>query len=118
MPSALGTASCHSHKDYASADLSAEQLREVRAFALGLQHLGLQHGERVAIVGSNRPRLYWAMAAVQSLGAIPVPVYGDAVAEELAYVLDNSGVRLAVVQDQEQVDKVQSLRRTFQTSSI
>jgi long-chain acyl-CoA synthetase len=65
-------------------------------------------GERVGIVGANRPRLYWAMTAVQSLGAIPVPVYADAVAEELAYVLNNSGVRFAIVQDQEQVDKIQS----------
>ena len=62
----------------------------------------------IAIIGANRPRLYWTFAAAQSLGAIPVPVYADAVAEEMAYVLDHAGVRFAVVQDQEQVDKIRS----------
>ncbi len=83
-----------------------EQLDEVRAFALGLEALGVAHGDRVAVVGANRPRLYWAICALQSLGAVPVPVYADAVGEEMAYVLDHAGVKLAVVQDQEQVDKV------------
>ncbi len=83
-----------------------EQLEEIRAFSIGLETLGVGHGERVAVVGSNRPRLYWAIAALQCLGAVPVPVYADAVAEELAYVLDHAGVKLAVVQDQEQVDKL------------
>jgi long-chain acyl-CoA synthetase len=86
----------------------AEQLEEVRAFSLGLAELGIAHGDKVAIVGPNRPRLYWTFAAVQALGAIPVPVYADAVAEEMAYVLDHAGVRFAVVSDQEQVDKIQS----------
>jgi long-chain acyl-CoA synthetase len=86
----------------------AEQLAEVRAFALGLAALGVARGDKVAIVGPNRPRLYWSFAAIQSLGAIPVPVYADAVAEEMAYVLDHAGVRFAVVSDQEQVDKIRS----------
>jgi len=85
-----------------------EQLEEVRAFALGLQSLGVGHGTKVAVIGANRPRLYWAIAALQSLRAIPVPVYADAVAEEMAYVLNHAGVVMAVVQDQEQVDKVLS----------
>ena len=85
-----------------------DQLEEVRAFSIGLETLGVKHGERVAVVGANRPRLYWTIAALQCLGAVPVPVYADAVAEELAYVLDHAGVKLAVVQDQEQVDKLLS----------
>jgi long-chain acyl-CoA synthetase len=85
-----------------------EQLEEVRAFALGLQALGVQRGDKIAIIGANRPRLYWSFAAAQSLGAIPVPVYADAVAEEMAYVLDHAEVKYAVVQDQEQVDKILS----------
>src|SRR5690606_28162749 len=52
------------------------------------------------------PRLYWTVTAAQSLGAVPVPIYGDAVPEEMAHVLDHAGVRFAVVQDQEQVDKI------------
>jgi long-chain acyl-CoA synthetase len=100
------------HKDYGiwQGWSWAEQLEHVRAFALGLQELGLKAGERVAVVGSNRPRLYWAITAVQSLQAVPVPVYADAVADELAHVLSDADVRFAVVQDQEQVDKLQSFR--------
>jgi long-chain acyl-CoA synthetase len=86
----------------------AQQLDEVRAFSLGLAELGVQHGDKVAIVGPNRPKLYWTFSAAQSLCAIPVPVYADAVAEEMAYVLDHAGARFAVVSDQEQVDKIQS----------
>jgi long-chain acyl-CoA synthetase len=98
------------HKDYGiwQSWTWAEQLAEIRALALGLQALGLSHGDKIAVVGANRPRLYWTFAAAQSLGAVPVPVYADAVAEEMAYVLNHAGVRFAVVQDQEQVDKIQS----------
>ncbi|MEQ1952903.1 AMP-binding protein [Mesorhizobium yinganensis] len=84
----------------------AEQFAEIRKFAIGLQALGLRKGDNIAIIGSNRPRLYWTFTAAQSLGAVPVPVYGDAVADEMAYVLDHAGARFAVVQDQEQVDKI------------
>lgn len=88
-----------------------EQLEEIRAFAIGLQSLGeIERGDRIAIIGANRPRLYWTFAAAQSIGAIPVPVYADAVGEELAYVLGNAGVVIAVVQDQEQVDKISGFR--------
>jgi long-chain acyl-CoA synthetase len=106
----FGTRPAMRHKDYGiwQSWSWAEQLAEIRAFALGLQAMGLKHGERIAVVGANRPRLYWALTAAQSLGAVPVPVYADAVADELAYVLDHAGVRFAVVQDQEQVDKIQS----------
>lgn len=86
-----------------------EQLEEVRALALGLQTLGLKRGDKVAVIGANRPRLYWSFAAIQSLGAVPVPLYADAVAEEMAYVLNHAEVRFALVEDQEQVDKVLSV---------
>ena len=81
----------------------------VQGLAEGLHRLGLREGETIAIAGGNRPRLYWAMAAAQMLGAIPVPVYADAVAEELAYVLEHAEIRFVVAQDQEQVDKVLSI---------
>ena len=86
-----------------------QQLDEVRALSLGLQAIGLVRGDKVAIVGSNRPRLYWTFAAVQALGGVPVPVYADSVAEEMAYVLDHAEVRFAVVENQEQVDKLLSV---------
>ncbi|MFN3764065.1 MAG: AMP-dependent synthetase/ligase [Aliihoeflea sp.] len=86
----------------------SQQRDEIRDFATGLATLGLKHGDKVAIIGANRPKLYWAVCAVQSLGGVPVPVYADAVADELAYVLSHADVRFAVVQDQEQVDKLNS----------
>ena len=81
-------------------------LVEARAYAVGLSRLGLERGDTIAIVGSNRPRLYWSVMAAQMLGAVPVPVYADAVADELAYVLAHADVRFAAVEDQEQVDKI------------
>jgi len=81
----------------------------VRDYALGLQKLGLRPGEKVAVIGANRPRLYWTFAAVQSLGAVPVPVYKDSVADEMAYVLEHAEVAFVVAEDQEQVDKVLSV---------
>jgi long-chain acyl-CoA synthetase len=87
----------------------AQLLDQVRAYAVGLHRLGLRRGETIAIVGANRPRLYWSIMAAQALGAIPVPVYADAVANELAFVLAHAEVRFAAVQDQEQVDKVLSV---------
>ena len=86
------------------------QVRDsVRDFSLGLRKLGFERGDAVAIVGSNRPRLYWTFAAVQSLGGIPVPAYHDSVADEMVYVLEHAEVRFAVVEDQEQVDKIISI---------
>src|SRR5207253_9751719 len=81
-------------------------LEEVRAFSIGLAQLGVKRDDKVGIIGSNRPRLYWAMCAAQALGAVPVPIYADSVAEEMAYILDHAEVTLAVVEDQEQVDKL------------
>ncbi|QFT29990.1 Long-chain-fatty-acid--CoA ligase FadD15 [Labrenzia sp. THAF82] len=82
---------------------------EIRAFSIGLKTLGLEPGDKIAIVGSNRPRLYWSMVAAQAIGAVPVPVYADSVAEEMAYVLGHAEVKFAAVQDQEQVDKLLSM---------
>src|SRR3546814_7393008 len=61
---------------------------------------------KVAIVGDNRPRLYWTITAVQALGGIPIPLYQDAVADEIAYVMEHAEARFAVVEDQEKVDKL------------
>jgi long-chain acyl-CoA synthetase len=84
----------------------SQMLEEIRAFSVGLAALGVKRGDKFAIIGGNRPRLYWAICAGQALGAVPVPVYADAVADEMAYVLAHAEVTLAVVQDQEQVDKI------------
>ena len=87
----------------------AQVLDEVRAFSVGLEELGLKRGDKFAIIGANRPRLYWAMCAGQALGAVPVPIYADSVADEMAYVLEHAEVTVAVVENQEQVDKVLSI---------
>jgi long-chain acyl-CoA synthetase len=82
----------------------------VRLAAHGLAALGIGRGMHVAVIGENRPRLYMAMMAAQALGAIPVPLYQDAVAQEMAYVLQDAEIRVAVVEDQEQVDKMLEVR--------
>ena len=87
-----------------------EVLTEVRALAGGLHAMGLRRGAKLAVIGDNRPRLYWAMAAAQALGAVPVPLYQDAGAEEMVYVLNNADAAMAVVEDQEQVDKLLEIR--------
>jgi len=84
----------------------AEVAENVRAIACGLAELGFKRGDRLAIVGDNRPRLYWSVTACQCLGGIPVLLYQDAVAEEMAFVLRDAEIRFAVVEDQEQVDKM------------
>ncbi len=83
---------------------------EVRMLACGLAAKGFRRGMNLAIIGDNRPRLYWTMAAAQALGGVPVPLYQDAVAEEMAYVLEDADVCFAVVEDQEQVDKLLEIR--------
>ena len=84
----------------------SQVLEQVRALSLGLAALGLKRDDKVAIIGTNRPRLYWAMCAAQALGAVPVPIYADSVAEEMAYILDHAEVTIAIVEDQEQIDKL------------
>jgi long-chain acyl-CoA synthetase len=95
----------------------AEVFEEVRSFSIGLAELGLKRDDKVAIIGNNRPRLYWAMCAAQSLGAVPVPVYQDSVADEIGYVLAHAGVKIAVVENQEQVDKLLSISERLPTLS-
>ncbi|KNG94505.1 AMP-binding protein [Pseudaestuariivita atlantica] len=84
----------------------AEAQEDIRALAKGLILKGAGPGQFVAIIGRNRPALYGAMVAVQMTGAVPVPLYQDAVAEEMAYVLDHCGASIVIAGDQEQVDKV------------
>src|SRR5471032_3246222 len=86
---------------------------EVRSLACGLAALGFQRGMNLAIIGDNRPRLYWAMLAAQSLGGVPVPLYQDAPAADMAYVLQDADIRYAIVEDQEQVDKLLELQSLY-----
>ena len=84
----------------------------VGLLAAGLKDIGFQRGDRLIVIGDNRPRLYWAMCAAQSLGGVPVPVYQDSVAAELAYVVEHAGARFAIAENQEQVDKLLEIQKT------
>jgi long-chain acyl-CoA synthetase len=88
----------------------AQVAAEVEALACGLSAMGFARGDKLAIIGDNRPRLYWAIAATQALGGVPVPIYQDSVAEEMAFVLDHAEVRFAIAEDQEQVDKLVAIK--------
>ncbi len=88
----------------------ADYFREGRRIALGLASLGFRRGDKVAIIGDNRPQLYWAVFATQALGGVPVPIYQDSIEKELVYILDHAEARFAVVEDQEQVDKLLHVR--------
>src|SRR2546428_352530 len=87
-----------------------DYLAQARAIALGLASLGFRRGDKVAIVGDNRPQLYWAVLATQALGGVPVPLYQDSIEKEMEYIVDHAEARFAIVEDQEQVDKLLALR--------
>ncbi len=91
----------HSWRQYAD---------QVRDLALGLAALGFRRGDKLSVIGDNRPRLYWAQAAAQCLGGVSVPVYQDSIARELQYVWNHAEVSIIVAEDQEQVDKVVALK--------
>jgi long-chain acyl-CoA synthetase len=88
----------------------AEYQRQVHELAQGLAAHGFCRGDKLAVIGDNRPRLYWAQLAAQSLGGVAVPLYQDAIASEMAYVLNHAEIRVVVAEDQEQVDKILSLK--------
>nr|MBC8242492.1 AMP-binding protein [Alphaproteobacteria bacterium] len=88
----------------------AEYAAQVRELSLGLASLGFGREDKLGIIGTNLPKLYWAQVAAQCLGGMAVPVYQDAIAKELAYVLRHSQVKVIVAEDQEQVDKILSIK--------
>ncbi len=87
----------------------------VQQLALGLAEAGLRRGQHIVVVGENRPRLYAAMLAAQALGAIPVPLYQDAAAAEYMFPMRNAEIGFAIVEDQEQVDKMIEVRAEHPT---
>jgi long-chain acyl-CoA synthetase len=84
----------------------SDYFAQARLIGLGLAALGFARGDRTAVIGDNRPQLYWAMTGTQALGGVPVPLYQDSGEKEMQYILDHAGARFAVVEDQEQVDKL------------
>jgi long-chain acyl-CoA synthetase len=97
----LGIWQSYTWKDY---------LEQARLIALGLASLGFARGDKTAVVGDNRPQLYWAMMATQALGGVPVPLYQDSIEKEMQFIVDHAEARFAVVEDQEQVDKLLHLK--------
>ena len=87
-----------------------QYVENVRDFTLGLAALGFERGDKLSVIGNNRPRLYWAQLAAMSLGGQSVPVYQDAIAAELSFVLAHSEAKVIVAENQEQVDKIVSIR--------
>ncbi len=77
----------------------ADAAEHIRQLACGLAALGFKRGMNLAVIGDNRPRLYWAMSAAQCLGGVAVPLYQDAPAADMAYVLENASIDFAIVED-------------------
>ncbi|CAN5910607.1 AMP-binding protein [soil metagenome] len=91
-----------------------ETAQEVREIACGLASLGFEAFDNLAIVGANRPHLYMAVVAAQSLRGVPVPLYQDAVATEMVFMLEDASIEFVIVEDQEQVDKLLECREIQQ----
>jgi long-chain acyl-CoA synthetase len=87
-----------------------DYLRQVKEFTLGLKALGFGTHDKLGIVGDNRPQLYWGVCAAQCLRGTPVPLYQDSIPEEVVYILDHAECRMVLVEDQEQADKILSLK--------
>jgi len=88
----------------------ADYYGNTKKFALGLASLGFKRGDRLSVIGDNRPQLYWAQVAALCLGGIPVPLYQDAIEKELEYIIEHSEAKFIVAEDQEQVDKMLALK--------
>ena len=93
-------------------------LDNVRKLALGLAALGFKRGDKLSVIGDNRPQGYWAQVAALCLGGIPVPLYQDAIENELEYIIEHSGARFIVAEDQEQVDKMLALKEKVSTMEM
>ncbi|MBE0604489.1 MAG: AMP-binding protein, partial [Deltaproteobacteria bacterium] len=87
-----------------------EYREQVKYFSLGLVTLGLSRGDKVAIIGDNRPEWVWAEVAVQAAGAVPLGLYQDSTLKEVAYVIDHSDASFVIAEDQEQVDKILDMK--------
>lgn len=85
-------------------------LEQSRDLANGLASLGFKRGDKMVVVGDNRPQLYWGMMAAQCLGGVPVPLYQDSIEREMEYVVKHADARFALVEDQEQADKLLNIK--------
>ncbi|WP_416401442.1 AMP-dependent synthetase/ligase [Alicycliphilus denitrificans] len=85
---------------------------EVRLMACGLLSLGFAKGQNLALISDNRPHVYMGFIAVQSIGGVPIPLYQDAVASEMRFVMEDAEIHFAFAENQEQVDKLLEVRES------
>ena len=82
----------------------------VKWFSLGLISMGFKSNSKISIIGDNEPQWYWAEFAAQSAGGAAIGIFVDASPEEVGYIVGHSDSVFVVVRDQEQVDKILSIR--------
>jgi long-chain acyl-CoA synthetase len=87
-----------------------EYHEHVKYFSLGMVSLGLNAGDKVAIIGDNRPEWVWGEVASQAAGAVPLGLYQDSTLKEVAYIIDHSDASIVIAEDQEQVDKILDMK--------
>ena len=100
------------YKDYGYwHELTWKDLYErTKWFAQGLAHLGFGRGDKIAICGENAPEWFIGQIAAQSLGGVSVGLYTDSVPDEIQFVIDHSDAKIIMADDQEQVDKILSIK--------
>lgn len=87
-----------------------DYLDNVKHLCLGMVSLGLKKGDKVAMIGDNRPEGVWAEMAAMCAGAIPVWLFQDCMMEEVKYIIDHSDSKFFVGETQEEVDKALAIR--------
>ncbi len=87
-----------------------EYYDNVKYFSLGMLALGLQKGDVTCIVGDNEPQWFWGEFGVQAAGGIGTGIYVDSIPSEVKYIAEHSDAKFAIVNDQEQTDKILEIK--------
>ncbi len=83
-----------------------EYLEKVKYFSLGMVSLGFQTGDKISVIGDNKPEWIIAELAAQSAGGFGTGIYQDSILKEVAYIINHSETKFVIAEDQEQVDKI------------
>jgi len=83
-----------------------EYLEKVNYFSLGMISLGFQPGDKISVIGDNKPEWIIAELAAQSAGGYGTGIYQDSILKEVAYIINHSETKFVIAEDQEQVDKI------------
>ncbi|MGB6988928.1 MAG: AMP-binding protein, partial [Candidatus Sulfotelmatobacter sp.] len=97
---------------------SSDLRRNVAGTVRALQRWGVQKGDRVAILGENRPEWSTADFAILLLGAVTVPVYSTLTPEQTAYTLRDSGASIVFVSTERQLSKIRTILNQTQVKRI